>query len=501
MMRRRFAVLAFVACSVSSAVSARAQTPAAVDDDPRLARPLTLQDCIAIALENNLELRIGRLSRDATATGVGEALGIFYPEFLVNANRSNFTQFGDITWDVFDTQQRLRFGTASMRQTLPIGTLLSADYFLFHEILPPDLDTPIEQITVGFTQPLLRGAGWRATTGPVRIARYDTRIAEADLRARELLVIQRVKAAHAEVVRQFKLIDVNQQAIERDRELLAQSQAKVEAGLATKRDLLSAEIILAQDRGTLVDAQTLYEDARDRLARALGLRAGTRSIDIVEKDVTLDTLHIDEARWIDKARRDNPTLAAARLGVERNRLAMKVAGNARLPQLDFGMAYTHYNNADEQEIDIRDNIERIMQGNLPDLIKPTGFRGWTSSVTLSYPIGNKVLGSAYRRSRLVHQQSERILEDAEHQVVLEVRTAIRALRNNVERLGILDKNIEGARDKLEFATVNFQLGRASNLDITESQKDLLDAEVDYVNAVVDYRIQVSRIEQLLGGFE
>jgi outer membrane protein len=180
---------------------------------------------------------------------------------------------------------------------------------------------------------------------------------------------------------------------------------------------------------------------------------------------------------------------------------MKVAGNARLPQLDFGMAYTHYNNADEQEIDIRDNIERIMQGDLPDQIKPTGFRGWTSSVTLSYPLGNKVLGSAYRRSRLVHQQSERILEDAERQVVLEVRTAIRALRNNVERLGILDKNIEGARDKLEFATVNFQLGRASNLDITESQKDLLDAEVDYVNAVVDYRIQVSRIEQLLGGFE
>jgi outer membrane protein TolC len=152
------------------------------------------------------------------------------------------------------------------------------------------------------------------------------------------------------------------------------------------------------------------------------------------------------------------------------------------------------------EQDIEDNILRLQMGNEPDVIKPTGYHGWTGLVTISYPLGNKALGSAYRRSQIVHQQSERILDDVERQVVLEVRSAIRFLRNNVERLGILEKNIAGARDKLEFATVNFQLGRASNMDITDAQKDLLDAEVDWVNEVIDYRVQLARLEQLLGGF-
>jgi outer membrane protein TolC len=503
MIRRSLAHIVVAACFVAGA-SGRAcgqETPGSAGNDPRLQRPLTLDECVSIALENNIELRVSRLSREAVATGVGEAMGIFFPEITANANRSNFTQFGDLSWNVYERQQRLRFGTASLTQTLPIGTLIGVNYFLLHDILPPNLDTPAYQVTVGFTQPLLRGAGWRATTGPVRIAKYERAIADTEVRARELFVIQRVKAAHSEVIRQWKFIDINQRAIERDNELLAQSQAKLEAGLATKRDLLSAEIILAQDRGTLVDAQTGYQEALDGLTRALGLRPGTDRIDVLDKDVVLDTIRIDETAWIEKARRDNPTLAAARLQVERNRLAMKVAGNARLPQLDFGLSWTRFNNADDQELDILDNLERIAQGDLPDEIAITGFRGWTTSLTVSYPLGNKVLGSAYRRSRLVHEQSQRLLDDADRQVVLEVRTAMRALRNSVERLAILDKNITGAKDKLEFATVNFQLGRASNLDVTDSQKDLLDAETDYVNALVDYRIQVSRVEFLIGGFE
>jgi outer membrane protein TolC len=501
MIRHRIAAIALLAGIVAAVPAARAQKSAAsLDSDPRLARPLTIEDCIAIALENNLELRVARLSRDATDTAVDEALGIFYPEFTANANRSNFTQYGDVTWNVLDTEQKFRYGTATMTQTLPLGTRIGINYFLQHEIYPPDLDTPVQHIQAGFMQPLLRGAGWRATTGPVTVARYDTRIADLDVRARELFIVQRVKAAYYEVMRGRKLIDVNQRAIDRDHELLAQSQAKVDAGLATKRDVLSADIILAQDRGTLVDAETGTAEALDQLARILGLEAGAHALDIADKDVVLDSIPIDEAIWVQKAQRDNPTIEAARLAVERNELAMKVAGNARLPQLDVGLLWQRFNDPDHMEQDIEDNILRIAMGDAPDLIKPTGYHGWTGMVTISYPLGNKALGAAHRRARLVHQQSERVLDDVERQVVLDVRTTVRALRNNVERLGILEKNIAGARDKLEFATVNFQLGRASNMDITDAQKDLLDAEVDWVNEVVDYRVQVARLEQLLGGF-
>jgi outer membrane protein TolC len=63
----------------------------------------------------------------------------------------------------------------------------------------------------------------------------------------------------------------------------------------------------------------------------------------------------------------------------------------------------------------------------------------------------------------------------------------------------LIKNIEAAREKITFATTMFNLGRASNLDVTDAQKDLLQAEVDYAVELAEYYIEQARLEQLLGG--
>jgi len=82
---------------------------------------------------------------------------------------------------------------------------------------------------------------------------------------------------------------------------------------------------------------------------------------------------------------------------------------------------------------------------------------------------------------------------------LNVRDAVRNLQRSQDRISILKKNIEGAQAKVEFARVNFQLGRASNLDITDAQKDLLDAETDFVNELVFYRQGLARLDQLTGG--
>jgi outer membrane protein TolC len=80
-----------------------------------------------------------------------------------------------------------------------------------------------------------------------------------------------------------------------------------------------------------------------------------------------------------------------------------------------------------------------------------------------------------------------------------VREAIRDLQRSSDRIKVLNKTIEGAKDKVEFANVNFQLGRADNFDITDAQKDLIEAETDYIEEIVSYRIALARLEQLLGG--
>jgi len=464
--------------------------------EARLAAPLTLEDCLAIALENNLELRIARTGLAATQTTVDEAKGAFLPEFTFIGERTNLTHYGEVP----NRDEHLRAGTASVTQLLPLGTLIDYSYSALHLKLDPDLsDTPLRTIRFGINQPLLRGAGWRTGTAPVRAARYETDITRAALRGVELGVTRQVRTAYYEVIRQAKIIDVNAQAVGRDSQLVLQSQTKLDAGLGTRRDVLSAEIILEQDRGKLVEATTLYNDAVDGLARVLGLRVGRR-LEIAQKDVTMERMQVDEAAITNKALHDNPGLQAARLQLERSRLDARVAGNARLPQLDLNVSWNKVDDPDFNELTKIENVQRVREGNEPREFDFTAFKGWTTLLTLSYPLGNKSLGSAHRRARELQDQSQRNLDDVERQLVLDLRTALRSLDNSVERVAILSKSIEGARSKLEYASVNFQLGRASNLDIVDAQKDLLDAETDYINEVIDYRVQLANVEALIGGF-
>ena len=493
-------VLALAAVSQSATVWAQTPTPPPADAavDPRLAQPLHLEDCIDIALQNNLDLRLARLSEAATRTTITEARGAFWPVVGLTYDRLRNHLHGEHP----DKTEHFDNGFASVSQLLPLGTQAAFTYGALHYRLDPDLsDRPANQWTFSLTQPLLRGGWWRTTTAGVRGAGYDTRISESNLEATRLAVVQQVKTAYYEVLRQLKLVEVSAKAIERDDQLVLESRSKLDAGLGTKRDVLSAEIQLEQDRGKLVDAQTAYNEALDGLARVLGLQVEAQRIDIADSEVPLDSVEIRENEWVAKALRDNPALRAARMAVERTRLDMQVAGNGRLPQLDLSLIYNSLDDPDLNELIKEENRFRILVGKEPKELEFTASEGWQALFTFSYPIGNRTLGAAYERTRLLHQQSQRAFEDTQRQVALDVRTAIRSLRNRVEQVHILQKSMDGAKNKLEFASVNFQLGRASNLDITDAQKDLLDAQIDFVNAVIDYQVQLATIEAIVGGFE
>lgn len=441
----------------------------------RLARSLSLDDCIQIALQRNVGLSIARRTRDAARTEIGAAYGTFLPELTVSATRtSQETIAGTV---VEDTESS---GSATLSTTLPLGTTLEAGY----EYAKTGADRlPGEGPRFSVTQPLLRRAGWRTTTSGVRDAYLAADAEEVALRATVLQVIYEVKASYYEILRRRRLIDVNRQAVQRDDELVAFSRAKLEAQLATQRDVLSAEIIQAQDRARLVSAEAEYQAALDAMSNILGLRIA-REITVPDTDLGLAPLGLDAEAWIARALRDNPEVQRARLELERDDLARDVAGNARLPQLDLQMAYD----------DLQANVT---EGSVLGPRDRT--RTWQGTLTLSYPLFNKAPGNNYRRARLEYESSRRLVVEVERQLTLEVRDAVRNLQRITDRISILERNIEGARAKVEFATVNFQLGRASNLDITDAQKDLLDAETDHVNELVNYRVEAARLEQLLGG--
>lgn len=457
-------------------------------DDPdlqrRIGQPLTLDDCVQIALEKNLPLEIARMQRQVASEGVTAQWGDWMPGLNVSTVRTSARvkelRDENVPTSAFEwNENTLTTAGADITQRLPFGGGVSIGYSFSKT---NDEDDATHGANIALVQPLLRNVGRNNAFASVTAAKIDESAQGEALRAQTLDIVFAVESAYYRVLQAQQVIAVNERAIERDEDLLEFSQAKVDAKLATRRDVLSAEIVLEQDRGKLLTAQTTYRASVDELVDILGLRVPTE-IAIADTELEELDVEIEEGKWIARAMQDNPAIRSARFDLENVALDLRVAGNARLPQLDFELSYEENYTPATDVTNFRRPVERAWQGGL----------------ILSVPIMSKRPRAEKRAAQLRHEQARRALVEAERQVGLLVRDAIRDLQRSSDRIQVLNKTIEGAKDKVEFANVNFQLGRADNFDITDAQKDLIEAETDYVDEIVSYRIALARLEQLLGG--
>ena len=173
-------------------------------------------------------------------------------------------------------------------------------------------------------------------------------------------------------------------------------------------------------------------------------------------------------------------MRSAELAVKRSRLDLTVAQNSRLPQVDLKASY------------FNDYGESINSGEIG---RGTG---WQASVNLAYPLFDRSAeGETISRRAELGQAQDR-LKLLERQLTLRVREIVRTVRTSAAEVTSIQQTIDAADDKLQFATAMFNLGRASNLDITDARTDLVKAQTQMVKKLVDYNAQLALLESLTG---
>ena len=443
-----------------------------------LSSHLTLNDCVAIALKNNIQLQIDRLEYNRVYQSKRATKQAFLPALGVSAQRNVKTDIDTLGNDGKETTADQV--DVSLTETMPLGGSISFTHRLDKQTdnVSRLNDSPSKQWTISFSQPILKGFGYSIAYSDVKLADLDLKIEAYNLQNSILATIFLVKQAYFVVLQQKKLVEATEAAIERDKKLKAISQAKADAKIATRRDILSAEIILQQDIAELVSTQSDYEDALDNLKDAMGVRI-ERKIGLADAGLVFNPIPLQEQEWLDIGLKKNVAIQLQKANLEKNKFLSKLSGNSRLPDLSLEGTYSHL---DDNDV-VRDDQNRDLTGKL----------------VLSYPLFNVGARASHQRTLIAARQSERVIEDTRRALILSVRSIVRSLKNGAERINILLKNIDAAKEKVEFATTMFNLGRASNLDITDAQKDLLDGEVKFTEELSNYYIEQARLEQVLGG--
>ncbi len=465
--------------------------------EARLQKPLALDDCIRIALRNNITLRIseGDLAR-AEASRAG-SYGAFLPVFTLSGARANSLarearrvsrstrglpdSLSPLIRSNFDNQATI-VGEAQLF-TLTGATLQFANDFVHDVQSPPDQamkKNDKRSYSFTFTQPLLRGAGPMVARNQFLSAGYDEQIQSKRLDNTKLQTVLNVKRAYYDALSKREIVKVNESAVASDSVLINASQALIVAKLASRRDLLSAQIRFADDRTSLITSENDYQFALDALKDVMGVP--------IEMPIALDStglkfvpVTLNEAALIRSALETSPSLQSQVAALQQRKLQHRVAKNAVLPQLDFVASYSSDLGRDAV---LNQDASRSS--------------GWEATVNVSYTFLNRDEAAKAEDAQIAVRQQEDQLREQQRQIVINVRDIVRSVYSGAEEINAIQQSIRLAEDKYAFANTMFSLGRASNFDITDAQEFLLKAKNQYLRKLVEYYTQLALLESLTG---
>jgi outer membrane protein TolC len=474
---------------------------------------LGLEEAIRIALESNLRLQIAALDRDAAAHEVPAARAKFDPvpgfdllateERLVDAPED---PEDDLTDGIVEGTNESDEQAAALfvRQELPTaGTVtLSTDVFRETEHAPgepcdpgdpgcgpngflpdPTADDLYEGgVSVLLRQPLLRGGGVYVARREIYDAEYNRDVLEAQLQAEILNVTAQTKEAYYNTLLAQRLIEVSQQAIERDLKLVDASRELAGAGRANQRDIVSARIRLADDQSLLALRIGELERAQLVLRDVLGVPI-SQPVVAAEQAIPFQPVDLRVGEWIERALENRPEIRQILVRMAQSALAVRIAGNNVLPALDFLGAYRRPD---------FDTTSRSVWGGYDSQV-------WEAGLHFEIPFGNVAARERLRAAKILHERVERELRNQRRSIEIEVRSEAIGLRENLENLAAQNEKVAEARTKLEIANTRYQLGLANNLDVTDAQKDLVDAESELLSAIVSYGNGLARLEARIAG--
>jgi len=199
-------------------------------------------------------------------------------------------------------------------------------------------------LTVGFDQQLLNGFGYRANAKFVRIAQNDLKISNSVFRQQVITTVAQVLNLYWDYLSFQENVGVAEQALHYSQKLLSDNRRQVAIGTLAPIEVVRAESEVATDEQNLIVAQTSLQQQAELIKTALARNVGAdlRSVQIEALD-TLPEPGPDDIPPLDKslelALRNRPEVEQADLNVRYADIVVKANRNALLPTLDFFASY------------------------------------------------------------------------------------------------------------------------------------------------------------------
>ncbi len=509
---------AVAALSVFGAAAVQAQTPA--QPAPGGERRLSITDAVELALKQNADLEVVRITPLIQDENIAQARSAWAPTFTTFMQGDNRdTPINSLlAGDVDKLENNSTTMNVALSSALPwrgasyrVGwdNSRATTNNIFANFTPQTA----ANFTFNFTQPLLRNFGIDTTRQQLQVSRKNREISEVQVTEAVATTTRRVKNGYWDLVFALNSLEVQRLSLDLAQRSLKENRARVEIGTMAPIDIVQAEAEVAQREEAVIVAEAAIARAEDAL-RALiyGEHAAELwNTRLVPTDVAAFVpVAVDLQAVTTQALAARTDIVQARKTLEANDVSIRFLRNQVLPDLSASVDYAGTGLGGTQLIR-GDGFPGPVIGSqtkrytdvLGDLLR-NNFPSWTFALQLSYPLGNSTQDANLARARLQNQQSMKQLESSRIRVATEVREAARMVTANGKRVEATRASRALAEKRLEAEEKKFQAGMTTNFFVLQAQRDLnqarnneLQALIDYLKSVVDY--ETAQVAPLQGG--
>jgi HAE1 family hydrophobic/amphiphilic exporter-1 len=505
-------------------------------------RKLTLQEAVAMALSNNLDIEIRRADTASALAAVRGARGFFDPSFrwMPLAEARN-TPAGSVLQaatgklsENFWTQnfyynQRLPWQGSGFQASFENGRQTSNNPFI---TLNPMFTS---RLVLAFTQPLLRNRKVDPQRAELEVRRKQQDLSETELKLRTIDVITNVEQAYWTLVSARQDAQVRADTVEWAREQLERNRRMIDAGTLAPVELAAAEAELQRRLDTWYSSLQAITEAENALKVLIASdrQAPIWGDVIVPVDIsTLEPVPTDDLRpLVGQALGSRLELEATETQREINQVQRELAENQTKPQVNLVAQYVSTGLAgslrpDENpfsasNVALYQRLNRLSaEAGLPPVEAP-GFGSLPGQLvggygsTLANLFGGRYQGvqaglqidftfrnnaaEAQLAQTVIGERRIRLQRDQVSQgIEAQVRNAAQAIQTARQRIAAAEASVRAAKEKLDSETRLFQTGESTNFLVLTRQNEYTDSRHRLLVAQLDFNRAVARLDQAIG---
>jgi outer membrane protein TolC len=466
--------------------------------------PLRLNELRRMVLDQNDQIQMRLQDAEVSERLHRAEKGIFEPQLVGGAeyfdtsrpnNRQQSAQLGFFARPFY--LERNTLYNAGIEFLLGTGAKLRTGYMLRDlnnnvgaaETTPGQLMGQQYESFAGLnlTQPLLKNAGWGATTAKIRLSAISSKIAFHEYRRQILLVLASAEAAYWDLHLAQEQVRIGTDSLTTAQKILKDNQARLEVGKSSELEVMQAQAGLAARKAKLEQAQQTAFDYASRISslysRSIsGQNSLPRAVDVPEliDDPT------SKVESYTQAFRKNPDYLIRAEQVKQENLRVAYLKNQRLPQLDLKASYG-----------LNGLSSNVVQ-SMDDWAKRE-YPAWSLGFEFRVPLG----GGIKERNELEAGKLGKIralsaLKEAEVQVFNLVDTALRKIelhRNSLTNA----RSVIGFHEKLLVAQLDrLAVGSVDSRMVLETEEKLSEARAAAVDSMVMERKARLELEAVRG---